>query len=33
MIAVLVVYLIITGVSDVILRKIDRKYSAGVRGA
>ena len=33
MIAVLVVYLIITGVSDLILRKIDRKYSAGVRGA
>lgn len=33
MIAVLVIYLIITGVSDLILRWIDRRYSAGVRRA
>lgn len=33
MLAVLVIYLIITGVSDLILRWIDRKYSAGVRKA
>lgn len=31
MIAVLVIYLAITGVSDLILRWVDRKYSAGVR--
>ncbi len=33
MIAVMVVYLIITAVSDMILRKVDRKYSTGVREA
>jgi histidine transport system permease protein/arginine/ornithine transport system permease protein len=33
MIAVMVIYLIITGLSDVILRAVDRKYAAGVRKA
>lgn len=33
MIAVMVVYLIITGISDLALRAIDRKYAAGVRKA
>lgn len=33
MLAVLVIYLIITGVSDLVLRWIDRKYSAGERKA
>jgi histidine transport system permease protein/arginine/ornithine transport system permease protein len=33
MVAVLVIYLIITGVSDLILRWVDRKYSAGIRRA
>ena len=33
MIAVMVVYLIITGLSDLILRMVDRKYAVGVRKA
>ncbi|WP_323769048.1 ABC transporter permease subunit [Antarctobacter sp.] len=33
MLAVMVVYLIITGLSDLILRKVDRKYAAGVTKA
>ncbi|MFY0646662.1 ABC transporter permease [Sulfitobacter geojensis] len=33
MIAVMVVYLIITGISDLVLRAVDRKYAAGVRKA
>lgn len=33
MIAVMVIYLIITGLSDLILRIVDRKYAAGVRKA
>jgi len=33
MFAVLVIYLIMTAVSDAFLRWIDRKYSAGVREA
>ena len=33
LLAVLVIYLIITGVSDLILRWIDRRYSVGVRRA
>jgi len=33
MIAVMVIYLIITGLSDLILRRVDRKYAAGVRKA
>ncbi len=33
MFAVLVIYLIITAISDVALRMLDRKYSAGVRKA
>jgi histidine transport system permease protein/arginine/ornithine transport system permease protein len=33
MFAVLVIYLIITAVSDAALRWVDRRYSAGVRKA
>lgn len=33
MITVMVIYLVITGISDLLLRRIDRKYSAGVRRA
>jgi len=33
MIAVLLIYLVITAISDVALRRVDRKYSAGVRRA
>ena len=33
MIAVLIIYLVITAISDVALRWVDRKYSAGVRRA
>ncbi|SNR84423.1 ABC transporter permease [Puniceibacterium sediminis] len=33
MTAVMVVYLVITGISDLILRIVDRKYAAGVRRA
>ncbi|WP_035920066.1 ABC transporter permease [Leisingera aquimarina] len=33
MIAVLVIYLVITGISDLLLRWVDRRYSAGVKRA
>ncbi|MDO6458729.1 ABC transporter permease [Celeribacter halophilus] len=33
MLAVMVIYLVITGLSDLILRIVDRKYAAGVRKA
>lgn len=33
MIAVLLIYLVITAISDVALRRVDRKYSVGVRRA
>ncbi|WP_411956496.1 ABC transporter permease [Paracoccus homiensis] len=33
MIAVLVIYLMITGISDLLLRRLDRRYSAGAKRA